>query len=82
MVAATPTLAHFVGREHELGLLRERWDLAKGGEGQVVLLSGETGIGKSRMVQALRDQIAAASWLRSNAQLASSGGLEEEDSCV
>jgi tetratricopeptide (TPR) repeat protein len=51
------TLAHLVGREHELGLLCERWELAKGGEGQVVLLSGEAGIGKSRMVQALRNEI-------------------------
>jgi class 3 adenylate cyclase/tetratricopeptide (TPR) repeat protein len=55
--AHTGTLAHLVGREHELGLLCERWELAKGGEGQVVLLSGEAGIGKSRMVQALRNEI-------------------------
>ncbi|MGI9301266.1 MAG: ATP-binding protein [Gammaproteobacteria bacterium] len=51
------TLTRLVGREHELGLLRERWELAKGGEGQVVLLSGEAGIGKSRMVQDFRNQI-------------------------
>lgn len=44
-------LTRLVGREHELGLLQERWDLAKGGEGQIVLLSGEAGIGKSRMLQ-------------------------------
>ncbi len=44
-------LTRLVGREHELGLLRERWDLAKGGEGQIVLLSGEAGIGKSRLLQ-------------------------------
>ena len=50
-------LAQFVGREHELGLLNERWDLATGGEGQIVLLSGEAGIGKSRILQALRDDI-------------------------
>ena len=53
----TGTLAHLAGREHELGLLCERWELAKGGEGQAVLLSGEAGIGKSRMVQALRNEI-------------------------
>ena len=44
-------LADLVGREHELGLLQDRWELAKGGEGQVILLHGEAGIGKSRMVQ-------------------------------
>ena len=47
----------FVGREHELGLLKERWDLAKGGEGQIVLLSGEAGIGKSRMLQDFEERI-------------------------
>ena len=44
-------LADLVGREHELGLLQDRWELAKGGEGQVILLHGEAGIGKSRVVQ-------------------------------
>jgi class 3 adenylate cyclase len=43
-------LTGFVGREHELGLLIERWNLAQDGEGQVVLLSGEPGIGKIRPV--------------------------------
>ncbi len=52
------TLAPFIGREHELGLLLERWALAKGGEGQVVELSGEAGIGKSRIVQTLVEAIA------------------------
>jgi hypothetical protein len=47
-------LTGFVGREHELGLLMERWNLAQDGEGQVVLLSGEPGIGKSRIVSELR----------------------------
>ncbi|MCG8689736.1 MAG: AAA family ATPase [Minwuiales bacterium] len=50
-------LTRLVGREHELGLLRERWDLAKSGEGQIVLLSGEAGIGKSRMLQDFRKRI-------------------------
>lgn len=53
----TGTLTRLVGREHELGLLVARWDMAKNGEGQVMLLSGEAGIGKSRMLQALRDEI-------------------------
>lgn len=51
-------LTRFIGRKHELGLLHERWELAKGGEGQVVLLSGEAGIGKSRIVQELQERIA------------------------
>ncbi|MHA1571353.1 MAG: AAA family ATPase, partial [Alphaproteobacteria bacterium] len=52
------TLAPLIGREHELGLLLERWDLAKGGEGQVVELSGEAGIGKSRIVRTLLETLA------------------------
>src|SRR5439155_12488269 len=47
------------GREEELGLLRQRWAQAKQGAGQVVLLSGEAGIGKSRLVQALKEQVLA-----------------------
>lgn len=50
-------LAPFIGRKHELGLVQERWELAKGAEGQVVLLTAEAGIGKSRMIQALCDSI-------------------------
>ena len=42
-------LTELVGREEELELLLRRWSKAKGGEGQVVLLSGEPGIGKSRL---------------------------------
>src|SRR4029077_21268641 len=41
-------LTELVGREEELELLLRRWSKAKSGEGQVVLLSGEPGIGKSR----------------------------------
>src|SRR5262249_48767255 len=50
-VAVTAGLTPLVGREHEVGLLAERWEQAKQGTGQVVLLSGEAGIGKSRLVQ-------------------------------
>ena len=54
-----------VGREQESGLLRERWAQVKEGVGQVVLLSGEAGIGKSRLVQVLREQVASEpqAWL-------------------
>jgi class 3 adenylate cyclase len=51
-------LAPLVGRAHELGLLLERWERAKDSEGQVALLSGEPGIGKSRLVSALRERLA------------------------
>ena len=48
-----------VGREQDIELLRERWAQVKEGVGQVVLLSGEAGIGKSRLVQVLQAQVAA-----------------------
>jgi class 3 adenylate cyclase len=48
-----------VGREEELDLLLRRWSKAKSGEGQVVLLSGEAGIGKSRLTAALLERLAA-----------------------
>jgi TOMM system kinase/cyclase fusion protein len=52
-------LTPLVGRDEELGLLRRRWEQAKAGEGQAVLLSGEPGIGKSRLVQTLKEQASA-----------------------
>ncbi len=56
--AQTGRLTSFIGREHEIALLLDRWQRAKEGEGQVVLLSGEAGIGKSRIFQVLRQHLA------------------------
>ena len=53
-------LTELVGREEELELLLRRWSKAKTGEGQVVLLSGEPGIGKSRLTAALLERLAAS----------------------
>jgi class 3 adenylate cyclase/tetratricopeptide (TPR) repeat protein len=53
----TRGLTPLVGREDEIRLLLARWRLANEGEGQVVLLSGEPGIGKSRIIQSLREQL-------------------------
>ena len=57
-------LGTFVGRTHELALLSERWRFAKEGEGQVVELCGEPGIGKSRIVQSLLATIVDESHFR------------------
>ena len=51
-------LTELVGREEELELLLRRWSKGKDGEGQVVLLSGEAGIGKSRLTAALLERLA------------------------
>jgi predicted ATPase/class 3 adenylate cyclase len=57
-VAQPRGLTPLVGRESEVALLVERWEQAKAGHGQVVLLSGEAGIGKSRLVQVLKEHVA------------------------
>ncbi|HEX6260341.1 MAG TPA: adenylate/guanylate cyclase domain-containing protein, partial [Woeseiaceae bacterium] len=51
------SLTPMVGREQEIALLFDRWRRAETGEGQVVLLSGEPGIGKSRLALALRERL-------------------------
>jgi tetratricopeptide (TPR) repeat protein len=51
-------LTELVGREEELEILVRRWSKAKSGDGQVVLLSGEPGIGKSRLTAALLERLA------------------------
>jgi predicted ATPase len=52
-------LTDLVGREEEVELLARRWTRVKSGEGQVVLLSGEAGIGKSRLIAALLERLAS-----------------------
>jgi class 3 adenylate cyclase len=63
--AGSTGLTPLVGREQEVALLLERWAQVKDGLGQVVLLSGEAGIGKSRLVQVLTAHVAAEpqAWL-------------------
>ena len=56
-VASTRGLTPLVGRESESTLLFECWGQVKDGNGQVILLSGEAGIGKSRLVQVLKDHV-------------------------
>jgi class 3 adenylate cyclase/predicted ATPase/energy-coupling factor transporter ATP-binding protein EcfA2 len=56
-IASARGLTPLVGREQEVGLLLERWEQAKSGQGQVVLLTGDAGIGKSRLVQMLKDHV-------------------------
>jgi class 3 adenylate cyclase/DNA-binding winged helix-turn-helix (wHTH) protein/tetratricopeptide (TPR) repeat protein len=58
-VAAARGLTPLVGRVPEAGLLVERWARVKAGMGQVVVLTGEAGIGKSRLVQVLKDHAAS-----------------------
>ena len=67
-VAAARGLTPLVGRQEELGLLQQRWALATEGEGQVVLLSGEAGIGKSRLAETLCERLVDASYLQLNYQ--------------
>jgi class 3 adenylate cyclase/predicted ATPase len=55
------TLTPLTGRDHELSLLRDRWSQVRDGEGRSVLLMGEPGLGKSRLVQALKEHLAEES---------------------
>jgi class 3 adenylate cyclase/ribosomal protein L40E len=63
--AAVHGMTPFVGREDELRLLMNRWERVSDGEGQVITIAGEAGIGKSRLVRRFREQIAATphTWL-------------------
>lgn len=63
-----PNLTPFVGRDAELSLLMEKWDDACAGEGRVVFVSGEAGIGKSRLTQVLRERLREVPHTRLNYQ--------------
>src|SRR5262249_46278065 len=58
------TATPLVGRDEELAMLERRWQQAKTGEGCVVLLSGEPGIGKSRLAQTLIERLAGGAHTR------------------
>jgi len=57
-------LTPLIGREEEMELLLRRWARAKDGEGQLVLISGEAGIGKSRIAAALQEQLGGQPYTR------------------
>jgi class 3 adenylate cyclase/tetratricopeptide (TPR) repeat protein len=57
-----------IGRAHEMGLMRERWQLARQSEGQIVTVIGEGGIGKSRTIEALQQELAGEAHTRINLQ--------------
>jgi class 3 adenylate cyclase len=61
---ASGAMSNMVGRDHELALMLERWKQAKAGEGQLVLLSGEAGIGKSRLAHGIIDAISSEQHIR------------------
>jgi predicted ATPase len=50
-------LTSLTGRDHEINLLKDRWEQAQEGMGQVVLLTGEPGLGKSRLVYTLKEHV-------------------------
>jgi class 3 adenylate cyclase len=62
--ALRPNQVPLVGREEELALLVQRWEQVKSGEGRVVLLSGEPGIGKSRLVAELEQRLTSTQYVR------------------
>src|SRR6185369_10578358 len=69
LAVAAGRLTRFVGREAELATLVDRWERAADGEGQNVLVIGEAGVGKSRLVYQLRERLATIphTWLECGA---------------
>ncbi len=64
LAAAQSRPAQLVGRAEEEALLRRRWERARAGEGQVVLISGDPGIGKSRLVHDLSASLKSSEYWR------------------
>ena len=69
LAVAAGRLTRFVGRDLELGTLVDRWERAQDGEGQTVVVLGEAGVGKSRLVYQLHEHLAAVphTWLECGA---------------
>ena len=69
LAVAAGRLTRFVGREVELATLVDRWERAQDGEGQTVVVLGEAGVGKSRLVYQLHERLAAVphTWLECGA---------------
>ena len=62
--ALATRLTPFIGREQEIGLLRASWERAQVGSGQVIVLSGDAGIGKSRLIHTLYEYLTPANPVR------------------
>ena len=75
LALARGRLTPFVGREQEMGVLRDRWERVLDGEGQTVLVRGAAGIGKSRLIFALRERLLpdAHTWLECRGSLYTRG---------
>jgi serine/threonine protein kinase/predicted ATPase len=81
--AATDSLTPLTGREHEVSLLKDRWEQAQDGMGQVVLLIGEPGLGKSRLVDTIKCHVESqAGNCPTEFQLSSSITLAAQESAV
>ena len=65
---------HLSGETREIALLLRRWEQAKAGDGQIVLISGEPGIGKSRIIEAIQERLGAEPHTRLRLLLTPSSG--------
>jgi class 3 adenylate cyclase len=69
-LAATHGLTHFIGRENELRLISDHWQRVREGEGHLAIITGEPGIGKSRLIHRFHEHIAGTphTWIEVTAQ--------------